>query len=261
MNKPPFIRLLLVAILSVAMVPAGASGQESRQAEARQAGARQAAEAVARDLFLALKETRWDEATALMHRDVLTSFRERTLRFARVDAEQARSDTVWEPYPNDPDMPEAVAEWFEAKAREAAEQYESHLEQVYEVPSVEALEALSPRDLFARFLAANDPVAIMRLYMSEEDLPRLEDRSVETFLRPSRSPLGSIMEGDSVVYVVYSVRHGPSTHDDRRVAVLPMELTGDGWRARPHLDHSELFSPVPFAAPVSIRALDREEKP
>lgn len=249
------VRPLLIAILSVAMVPAGGSGQE----EGPQAGAREAAEAVARNLFLALQEARWDDATALMHPDVLTSMRERSLRYARAHAEHGGSDISWEP--DDPDMPEAVAEWFEAKAREDAERYGPPLEQVYGVRSLEALEALSPRDFFARLLAASDPLAIMRRLMTEKDLALLEDRAVEAFLRPARNVMGSIMEGDSIVYVTYGVRHGPPASDYRRLAVLPIALTGAGWRARPLLGDSELFDPVPFGGPISIRELHCAETP
>jgi hypothetical protein len=249
------IRPLLLAFLSVAMVPAGGSGQ----VEGPQAGARETAEAVAQDLFLALQDARWDDATALMHPDVLTSMRERSLQYARAYAEHGGPDTIWEP--DDPDMPEAVAEWFEAKAREAAEQYGSPLEQVYGVRSIEALEELSPHDVFARFLAASDPLAIMRRFTPEEDLALLEDRSVEAFLRPARNVIGSIMEGDSVVYVTYGVRHGPPAPDYRRLAVLPLTFTGDGWRARPLPGDSELFDPVPFGGPISIRELHCAETP
>jgi hypothetical protein len=245
----PLIRPLLLAFLSVAMVPAGGSGQ----VKGPQGEAREAAEAIARDLFLALQEARGEDATVLMHPDVLTAMRERSIRSARAHAEHRGPDIIWEP--DDPDMPEAVAEWFDAKAREDAERYGSPFEQVYGVPSLEALEALSPHDFFARLLAASDPRAIIRRFTPEEDRALLEDRSVEAFLRPARSVIGSIVEGDSVVYVTYGVRHGPQASEYRRLAVLSLALTGDGWRAQPLVSDSELFDPLPFGGPISIREL------
>lgn len=254
MTSSPLTRVLLVAILFTAMATAGASAQNRPQT-----GAQEAAEAVARGLFLALQETRWDDATALVHPDVLRSVREETLEGARWHTEQADSDSTSTVHPKDPDMPEAVAEWFEAQAREYEAQYESHLEQVYGVRSVEALDTLSPHDLFAKVLAASDPVAMMRLFTPEEDWPLLEDPSVAASFRPSRHVLGSIMEGDSVAYVVYSVRHGLRAPDDRGLAVLPIARTEDGWRAR--LDPSDLLRAGPMGGPMSVRAVDDEAKP
>lgn len=127
------------------------------------------------------------------------------------------------------DVPPAVAEYFEAQARRADSTHGSRIWQEFGVKSVDEVEAMNPREVFARWLESQHP---------ETQIARAMQAAGRDSLRPQlmavigtvQNPvvLGAVTHGDSAAYALFK-NSMPSAYVSPP-DVLPLRLTRAGWR-------------------------------
>ena len=184
-----------------------------------------AAEAVARAAFRALEERRWGDVAGLTHPDALRRFRTHQIRTARSMESMPRT-----PY-REPDMPEAVAQWYEERSRRSAAAHGSHLERELGVRTAAEMEALSAEELFTRWLRSRDPVEMTARELSAHGKPVPVDSVAAHVPRPVRSVVGSVVQDDSTVLVVYNAAMKMDTlRDPERPALVTVRRSPAGWR-------------------------------
>ncbi len=188
----------------------------------------------ARTLFRALVEERWEDAAGLVHPETLQEFRESHLENARHMLERERPESAEDLMRREPGMPRVVAEYQANRSAEMQRMYPppAVAEGFARVESLAELEALSPREMFARFLEAAD-----WRYRAARQIERAggtitpEQRAV--LPRNRHQVLGAVPDGEAVAYVVYRIIHLDDDADSpREVQTLRMERTSEGWRAR-----------------------------
>lgn len=216
------------------LVGPAASGQERREQPV------EGPEAVARAYFDALEQERWADAAGLVdpafvaafHQDQIRVFSDRSP--SALSAEQMAAQLR----EHDPEMPLEVAEYQARKMLEVSEDQESFIAYRFaRVESVEQLLALTPFELMARHLEAEDPRFQYRIGIerARERLPPQAAAAIEDHM-PSVgwTILGSIVESDSLVHVVYRPimpHRGPAA-----VEAASLKLTAEGWRLRSSVD-------------------------
>ncbi len=143
-RHPHLVRLtlLLSSLLAMTASPGYAQGPPPRRA----------AEQVVQRAFDAIEAMRWRDVAPLLHPNALRRFRATQLDHAR-SSERIRTSAH-----RDPEMPEAVAEWFEKQRQQREAESGSTLElQFPGIKSAAELEALSSEEMLARWLQAQDP--------------------------------------------------------------------------------------------------------
>ncbi len=213
MPRIRFLSALAAALFSA--VPARA--QETRPGPA--------AEAVARAAFRAMEERRWGDVAPLMHPEALRRFRTQEVRSART---MDRMDPAAH---RDPEMPEAVAQWLEERTRRNEATGGSILERQFGVRTSAELEALTEEELFARWLRMRDPAEMMLRELQARGQPVPMDSVAAFAPRRVRTVIGSVVQDDSTVLVVY----GPAMQMDgdrqpEHPAIVTVRRTPAGWR-------------------------------
>jgi hypothetical protein len=246
--------LLALPLFSATMI-------ESADAQVPSPGA--AAEAVVRSAFEAMDAKRWMDAAALVDPDALSRFRDWRIEHVR-EMERMRSTPPEQRY--GPDTPPEVVAWFEekrAKAEEAERRSGFMLPGEFaRVESLEELEALSPKELFARYLEARDPREQFEQARKAagRELPGAVVKQADAAVQAQRTVIGSTVENDSTVYVVYRTRLGNRPWEEPdRIAVTTVRRTPQGWRMRTGAHDEGLFSnsfgfAVSFPAEEDVRA-------
>jgi hypothetical protein len=187
------------------------------------------AEAVVRTAFAEIEAMRWGAVAALVHPVALEKFRawqvERARDLERYDNEVSRA----------PEMPPEVVAWFEAqrKKQEAYwEEYGPRLSHSFAgVETLEQLESLSAKELFARHLQAHDPreQALRQARLMGEELPITGLES--ELIVDERVVVGSVVEDDSTTQVIYRTRSKLDREgDEGRAAVVTVRRAPEGWR-------------------------------
>jgi hypothetical protein len=210
--------LIAAAVLLLCALPARA--QETRPGPA--------AEAVARAAFRAMEERRWGDVAPLMHPEALRRFRAYQVMDARSN-ERLRKDP---PSLRNPDMPEAVARWFEEQQAKNPFDGTSELRRKFGVDSLAQLEALPAGELFARWLRSQDPGEFMRAQLRAAGKMPRADTVLPDLLTGRRVVVGPVVENDSTVLVVYrlSVASDSAPVGPARTGVLTVRRSPSGWR-------------------------------
>lgn len=217
-------RILCAAmLLMAASIPGTAQTPQPSPAEE--------ATRAARALFLAVAEARWADAAALVHPATLEETRRRHLEHARRAPEMSRFETVEELMRSDPAMPRAVAEYQATRSAEMRRRFPPpRLSDGFaRVETLAELEALSAREMFARFLEATD-WRNRAARQIERGGGTITPEGRAHLPRNRHEVLGAVSDGEDAAYVVYRIIHvggGP-----REVQTLRMERTPEGWRAR-----------------------------
>ncbi|HEX8454007.1 MAG TPA: hypothetical protein VF647_18115 [Longimicrobium sp.] len=217
-------RILCIAMLMMATpIPGTAqTPQRSPAEEATQA---------ARALFLAVAEARWADAAALVHPATLEETRLRHLEHARRAPELERPETAEELMRSDPAMPRVVAEYQASRSAEMRRRFPPpRLSDGFaRVETLAELEALSAKEMFARFLEATDWRSLAARQI-ERGGGTITPEGRAALPRNRHEVLGAVPDGPDAAYVVYRIIHvgdGP-----REVQTLRMERTPEGWLAR-----------------------------
>jgi hypothetical protein len=224
MSKNRRLFPLMLLLTSTPLVSDSAAAQNVSAASAAEA------EAVVRKAFAELDSLRWAGVAALVHPETLARFHAMSLENAR-SAERHRG----KPYPRDPDMPAAVAAWFEEQRRKAEEEQKqsgSMLSLQYAgVDSLPQLETLSAEEMFARHLQANDPRELLRRQMMANGMDVDAFADIDAPFQPQRTVIGAAVEDDSTVQVVYRLRYpaGPPM-EPGGAALVTTRRTPAGWR-------------------------------
>jgi hypothetical protein len=214
------IPLVFVPLILVAMT-------DTRPVAAQPAAAAQEAERAVRAFFDDIAAERWLAAAERFDGDALERFRAAQLQM--LSARETTADHV--PRYAD-DMPEAVRDWFEAQR---AASPVAHLE-FAGMAALDDIHALTAAELMARRLEAQDPRTHLRQAAEEAGragpMPPPLDR-----LRERRSVVGSVVEDDSTVQVLYRVVMDPFDEGEGRVfeslGVVTVRRAASGWRLAP----------------------------
>jgi hypothetical protein len=204
------------------------------------------AQEVVRELFTALDERRWIDATAFIDHRVLQRFRDQAVAAARSERESReqarRSHEEWYP----PDTPPEVRAWLEQQRTTnlewTADQTSDLSNEFAGIHTIEELESLEPAELFARHLEATD----LRTAFDNEvarhgvELPADEAARTARALAARRTVIGAITQSDSVVYVVYRT-HRAHLPEARVPVVATVRRTEDGWRLTQAAEDPALF--------------------
>lgn len=136
----------------------------------------------------------------------------------------------------DLEMPSEVAAWHAEQRwrnEEALERFGPWLSwQFAGVETLEPLEALSAEELFARPLEANDPRTQLERHLrgAGKEVPPEAGEAVAGML-PRRTVIGSAVEDDSTVHVVYRTRlEGGPDLESEGVAMVTVRRSPQGWR-------------------------------
>jgi len=225
-------------------------------AMAREADPVTAAVAVVREAFDALERRDWESAARLIDPQVLAEFKRLQVEHYRL---QRRMEEQGQPVPayRDTTMPPAVAEWFEQQAAKHREPIEVSLSERFDVGSIEELEALTPQQMAARWLASNDPEVALRRDLERE--LRAQDSAVAARIDPERVSLprwryrvlGGVREAETEVYVLYRVvhEHEGAAPSSGGIGVVPATAAAEGWRLRADPLH------LSFAGPNTMSVL------
>jgi hypothetical protein len=212
------------AVQLLALAPGLAQAQQEAQ---------QAAERVVRAALAAHDSMQWSKLVLLIHPQALAQMHQSNLASV---AGMSRAEN--RPPRRDPNLPECVAEWF-AQQRAAAAERDPWGLPALGVRSVEEAARLSAEEFMARWLEAHDQramsrrsQAIMRAQVPDSmrgrglRMPRLSE------LRDVRAVIGSVVENDSTIAVLYRpvVPAGLPGGD---ASVVNVRRSPDGWRLWP----------------------------
>jgi hypothetical protein len=214
-----FIGPVVLALLLLPMPASGQAGLDTREAEA-----------VVRQAFQAHAAMKWDSVAALMHPDALRRFHSAQIERHRM-REQLRSRPSDERY--SPDMPPEVRAWFDEQQVGQGVQYPSALAADFAgVSSLSDLEALSPEAAFARWVEAHDARAL--LVRHTEAIGRTMPAEVPLAdMHPTNRIVGSVVEDDSTVQVLYRVGFPTEAAVDDalgQLAIATARRSVGGWR-------------------------------
>lgn len=201
--------------------------------EGQGTSAAEEAEAVVRAAFAALDAMRWSEAAALVHPETLERIRAWELQSAR-DQQRLRDEPL--AYYRGAEMPPEVVAWHAEQRRRHERRSSGSVSwlswQFAGIGTLEQLEALSAEELFARHLEASDPRAQLARHVrgTGQEVPPEVAEAVAGLL-PQRAVIGSVVENDATVHVVYRTRSGagPDVQADE-VATVTVRRTPQGWR-------------------------------
>ncbi len=196
-----------------------------------------APEAAAQALFAAVSESRWLDAARLVHPEALTRFREQKLTQMH-SYRQAKPMTAEDYRRQEPEMPEAVAEYMVKRINEAIKKPNSRI--TYEfagVSSVAEFEKLSAEEVMARWFQAQDPAYKLEQAIRESGRELPPEAATQTPPRIERTILGTTpgQQADSVAYVVHRTTwlHGEERAPHAPLGVLVVRRTAAGWRVDP----------------------------
>ena len=223
-----------------------------------------AAVAVVREAFDALERRDWDSAARLIDPQVLAEFKRVQVEQYRLRQRMEEQGQPVHAY-RDTTMPPAVAEWFEQQAAKHREAIEVSLSEHFGVGSIQELEALTPQQMAARWLASNDPEVALRRDFERE--LRAQDSALAARMDPERVPLprwryrvlGGVREVETLVYVLYRVvhEHEGAAPSFGGIGVVPVTAAADGWRLRADPLHLSFAGPN-MASLVGIHVESRE---
>lgn len=209
----------------------------------RPAPDQRAAEATLRQAFEAYDLMNWGAVADLVHPDGLVRFQQAMIENQRRQ-EQFRSSAAAEP--SSSDMPVEVRAWFqEQRSRRPVEHPQGVEADFAGVPSLRALEALSARDAYARWLEAHDPRAyLLRRHGAAGETGTAQVDLAE--VRPRNNIVGSVADGDTTVHVIYrrSFPGVPWPSGDMEpgiLAIATLRVSVDGWRIWTTRRDPELF--------------------
>lgn len=160
----------------------------------------------------------------------------------------------------DPNMPEAVAAWFEEQGLKQLAAFDPL--RPYGVASIDELEALSPREFFVRHLEAEDPRVEVRVQMEAQgkEPPAAVTAQLDAAFRPSHCVVGSVAENDSTVLVLVRRGVGPALEAmpgwGRELTVLTVRRDGEEWRIWPTNGQLDPFAGFSFGIAIDESAYD-----
>lgn len=193
---------------------------------------------VAAAFFDALADERWEDAARLVDPEAVEEFHRRQLEMLTHEPTErpSEADLVEQMLRHDPEMPHEVAAYMARRSIESVEERDDWLAFHFAgVDSRAQALALSPLDLMARHLEAQDP-----RYQFARSIERAR-RRVRARLDPERLEemrpaveyviIGAVGQGDSLTHVVFSDRQ-PHASPVRPAInkVLPLRRTAAGWR-------------------------------
>lgn len=219
-----------------------------------QSDSRQSPPALVVDSFSrAVRDARWLDAARFVDVAMIARMRDEQLESLRRPVPKV---TVEDLLRRNPDMPRVVAEYEVRRIDEHRSDLDPLLSQYARVGSADELARLTPTEVAARFVEANDMRWQIRLAMERERkrgcaIPDSVFTSLATGRPPEVRIIGSVMD-DSVAYVLHRDRPAPvdSARSPRRAArraanargfVIPPNLTtlrsiGAEWRILPGFD-------------------------
>jgi len=204
-------------------------------------------EAAAQALFTALSEGRWLDAARLVDPEALSRFREQKLIEMR-SIREPKPMTIAEYRRQEPEMPEAVAEYMVKQANQAREKFGSYITHDFAgVSSVAEFEKLSAEEVMARWFQAQDPAYKLEQAIRESGRELPPEAATQTPPRIERTILGTTpgQQADSVAYVVHRTTglHGEERAPHAPLGVLVVRRTAAGWRVDPtQSSGQDLFS-------------------
>lgn len=189
-----------------------------------------AAEAVVRQAFQALGAMRWDSVAALVHPEALRRFHLAQLEHHRL-RERYESRAADERHPVE--MPEEVRTWLDEQQQRHQAQYPSGLAAEFAgISSLAELEALPPEEAFARWVEAHDARSLLMRRPQAVGQP-IPPEIMLGELHPENRVVGSVVEDDSTIHVLYRTGlPGEEAADDEldQLAIATMRPSVEGWR-------------------------------
>ncbi len=189
------------------------------------------AQRVASDIFDALAGEAWYAAARHIHPRVAARLYHETSERIRHWSEP-EGPTLAQFRQQDPDMPEAVAEYLVARARTSRYVPTTWTDSFPGLESPEEFEAMTSLDYMARYLETFDVRAQYRARL-EDDGEAAHEWTADMARGPDRVILGAVLEGDDVAHITYRVtwsrEDGPGLLD--HVDLLTLRKSDDGWKA------------------------------
>ena len=203
--------------------------------QAQQDSPQRAAEQVLREVIDAHERMQWGRIVLLLHPDAIPLLRQSGLRSLEA-MERSRDEPAQQP-----GLPACVAEYFAKERAKHQDDFPFGL-QAYGVASLEELRALSTEEFVARWLEVQDSrTQIMRSV--EVQKPALRDSLKKvggdsTFLaqmlQERRTVVGSIVENDSTIQVLYRTQHDADAQNGPQSSgVAVLRRAGRDWRLWP----------------------------
>jgi hypothetical protein len=142
-----------------------------------------------------------------------------------------------------PGMPAEVKAWFDEQQRRHELQHPPGVAGDFAgVSSLAELETLSP-EAFSRWVEAHDARALLVRRHEAVERPLPAEASIEK-LHPANRVVGSVVEGDSTVQVLYrtGLPRGEDVDDERdQLAIATVRRSVEGWQIRTTLADPQLF--------------------
>lgn len=212
---------IVLALATLALQPASAQAPSPRDASAR--------------FLTSIGAGRYEEAAQVLD---LTAFAEYVNLFITRSQQgpgDRRLPTVDDLRRQNPTMPREVAEWQLRQMREAQARFGDPTSYEFaRVRSVADLRRLRTAEAAARWLEARDPRVALERQLTEMNCPL---PSASDFPTPNRRLVGTVADGDSVVYAVYREEiqfGGPPSGGD--IGVLELRLRAGRWLIQPRGD-------------------------
>ncbi len=192
-----------------------------------------------------------------MHPEALEQFRTAQLQWMRMTLSRPQAAH------RDPQMPEAVAEWFRQREEKHRRETGDLLPQMFAgVRTLEELERLGAEEMLARRLRASDLGERVALAMETQGKALPEDWAEQHLPHERRTVLGSVVEDDSTVHVLYRLKalHGGVEEVPGRLEVVTVRRAPAGWRLQVS-PHGEPFGGFATVVHVPTDAELREDTP
>ncbi|CAN5202664.1 hypothetical protein BH24GEM2_BH24GEM2_18700 [soil metagenome] len=240
---------LILALCCLAMVSNSAATQTPQPATP---------EAAAQALFTALSEGRWLDAARLVDPEALSRFREQKLIEMR-SIREPKPMTIAEYRRQEPEMPEAVAEYMVKQANQAREKFGSYITHDFAgVSSVADLEKLSAEEMMARWFQARDPSYRIQQAAGTpgRELPPQAIALVEP--RNERTVMSTAAgEHADIAHVVFRTVqwYGKERAPHSPLGVLVVRRTPAGWR----VDPTESTGEGPFSSLFMVALGEAED--
>jgi hypothetical protein len=180
---------------------------------------------------------RWADVVQLIRPDALRRYRDSHLRWL-IESEQRGARTPEDLQAEQPWLPRDVAAFYAEQDQKHVTGSQSVLRAQWGVGSFRELEALSPAEFFARYLAASSPASKLRaaLIMSHRPPADVESaaQSAGAAARRRWTVLGEVAEGPGMAHVVYRERWGEDSADEvgGGIRVTTLDYVDDRWWLR-----------------------------
>lgn len=159
----------------------------------------------------AMEGERWADVASLVRPEALQKHRDSQLRWL-VESERRGPRTSGDLQAEQPWLPREVAAFYAAQDQKHVTSGLSVMRAQWEVSSFRELEALSPAEFFARYLAASTPAAKLRAALTLSHRPPADvesaARAAESATPRQWTVLGEVAEGTRTAHVVYRQRWG-----------------------------------------------------